>query len=80
MEANQRLGRLAEFLRGQEINTDMEGDYLVVYLPGLTVTVGCRPRPDDGGRWWFFKDASPLSEADQIVNASTALKGRLWPA
>ena len=81
MDTPPELARFAQWLRGQQFKTELNGDRLTVITPGgeLAVVVRCDPRPEDGGRRWFFDDAYPLAEADQIVNAAMALKGRFAP-
>jgi hypothetical protein len=38
-------------------------------------TITCRPRPEDGGRLWFFSSwGQPLAEADRITDALIAVK------
>ncbi|QFG23614.1 hypothetical protein [Actinomadura sp. WMMB 499] len=40
--------------------------------------ITCRPRPDDGGREWFWTSWNePIAEADRIVEATTFVLGYL---
>ncbi|GLZ11334.1 hypothetical protein Acsp04_15690 [Actinomadura sp. NBRC 104425] len=39
-------------------------------VPGATDTITCRPRPEDGGRLWFWTGrGEPLAEADHLRDA-----------
>lgn len=41
-------------------------------------TITCRPRPDDGGRMWFFTSwGAPIAEADRITEAALAVRSNL---
>jgi len=46
--------------------------------PGAGDTITCRPRPDDGGRLWFFTGAGePLAEAAHLPDAILHLRAHL---
>lgn len=79
-----RLRALAEGLEPQGYETELVNGQLLVAEPGppeVTVTVLCRPRASDAGRLWFLHhDHEPIVEADQMMNAVTAIKGRLAEA
>jgi hypothetical protein len=41
-------------------------------------TITCRPRPDDGGRMWFFTSwGEPIAEAHRITDAALFIRGVL---
>ncbi|MFC7731236.1 hypothetical protein [Actinomadura keratinilytica] len=43
-------------------------------VAGVSLTITCRPRPEDGGRLWFFTDdGAPVSEADGVHEADAIL-------
>ncbi|MFV2172630.1 hypothetical protein ACFHW2_13760 [Actinomadura sp. LOL_016] len=45
-------------------------------VPADVIT--CRPRPEDGGRRWFWTSWNePIAEADRIVEATTFVLGYL---
>ncbi|MFF5262689.1 hypothetical protein ACFY4C_27475 [Actinomadura viridis] len=46
--------------------------------PQATVTITCRPRPEDGGRLWFYTETGePVAEADRITDAGVNIRGRI---
>ena len=46
--------------------------------PRLADTIVCRPRPDDGGRSWFFTSwGKPITESDRLVDAAVYIHGSL---
>lgn len=47
---------------------------LLVTGPHRTLTVRVYQRHNDGGRPWYYHDATPLAETDQVTNAVTAIK------
>lgn len=41
-------------------------------------TISCRPRPEDGGRLWFFTSwGEAIAEADRIIDATMFIRGYL---
>lgn len=76
----ERLARLAAFLGGHKFRTELSEDCLTVFSDVGFLTIRCRPREDDGDRWWFFDDIAPLAETDRLVDATVALKGHLRSA
>jgi hypothetical protein len=73
------LAALGERLKGQ-FDVEPAGDGLVVRRhdrPG-GVTVVCRRRPEDGGRWWFVASCGePIAEVDRIADTVVAINGYL---
>lgn len=48
------------------------------HAPVAGATVACRPRAEDGGRWWFFTSShEPICEADQVTDAVVQINGHL---
>ncbi|MFE9102977.1 hypothetical protein [Actinomadura geliboluensis] len=46
--------------------------------PEPSDTITCGPRPDDGGRLWFFHSwGEPISEADKVIDASVVIASKL---
>jgi hypothetical protein len=74
-----RLAALAAHLKAHEIPAEAVSDALMVRSGGAEIVVVCAPYPADAGRLWFFAEPgrAPLAEADQVMNAVVALKGRL---
>lgn len=71
---------LASALRAHGYTVRVAGDWLEVGVPGQVrdLAVRCLPRPEDGGRLWFFGGSGePLAPADRLMDALAAIKGRL---
>ncbi|MER6891989.1 hypothetical protein [Streptomyces halstedii] len=82
-----RLAALGAHLSSRGFTIDLTALGLEVTAPQVTEychamcasdTITCRQREDDDGRMWFFDGRRrPIAEADQIVNATVAIKGEL---
>jgi hypothetical protein len=75
------LAALGAHLSARNFVVELAADGLHVANPeaaGLVDTITCRPRVEDGGRPWFWSvSGEPIAEADQIINASVDILGRL---
>ncbi|XVQ10402.1 hypothetical protein ACQP1W_49170 [Spirillospora sp. CA-255316] len=80
------LARLAAFLGGQGLKTEVTERGLKVVNPEITGCcsanaadmVTCRPRPEDFGRLWFWTSwGEPIAEAGHIVDAALIIRGNL---
>jgi hypothetical protein len=80
------LARLAAFLGGQGLKAEMTERGLKVVDPEIAGCcsahaadmVTCRPRPEDGGRLWFWTSwGEPIAEADHIADAGLIIRTNL---
>jgi hypothetical protein len=80
------LARLAAFLGGQGLKAEPTERGLRVVNPEIAGccsahaadTITCRPRPEDGGRLWYWTSwGEPIAEADHIVDAALIIRGNL---
>ena len=83
-EAHARLDALRMLAAGAGLDTALSYGTLTVAAPpaerepARTDEVSCRPRPDDGGRLWFFDgDGNPIAEADHLTDTVVHLGGTL---
>ncbi|WP_131741642.1 hypothetical protein [Actinomadura roseirufa] len=54
------------------INPNLPGCCEGAPQPADTIT--CKPRPDDGGRLWYFTSwQEPIAEADHVVDAALSV-------
>ncbi|WP_143220762.1 hypothetical protein [Actinomadura sp. CNU-125] len=76
------LAVLGAHLGARRLDVELTAHGLRVSNPGvggccddasvLGDVITCRPRPDDGGRHWFWTSCNePIAEADRIVEATT---------
>ncbi|GAA3965953.1 hypothetical protein GCM10023085_55560 [Actinomadura viridis] len=77
-----RLAALGAHLsaRGYEVDLIDQGLRVVntQVTPHTTITITCCPRPEDGGRGWFFTaSGDPVAEAGRIIDAGVDIMGRL---
>jgi hypothetical protein len=74
------LAALAERLKSQ-YDVELTDDGLIVRhcdKPDGVITVTCRRRLDDGGRWWFIASCGePIAEIDRIADTVVAIHGYL---
>jgi hypothetical protein len=80
------LAPLAGFLAGQGLKAELTDTGLKVVNPQIAGCcsahaadmVSCRPRPEDGGRLWYWTSwGAPIAEADHIVDAALIIRGYL---
>ena len=80
------LARLAAYLTGQGLRAESVSRGLRVTdpqaagcrTPHAADTITCRPRPEDGGRRWFWTSwGEPIAEAHRIADAALIIRGHL---
>jgi hypothetical protein len=91
-EPEARLARLGAHLTAHHFEVELTADGLVVYRLATEACcsdsqceqrhvldmITCSPREADAGRLWFYgSDGEPIAEADHIIDAVVAIKGRL---
>jgi hypothetical protein len=78
------LRALAEHLKAHGLTAGLANDDFRLNVqhaepPYNGMVIFCIPRGSDAGRLWFTADSGYLAEADNIIVATTAIKGRLTP-
>ncbi|WP_131735724.1 hypothetical protein [Actinomadura roseirufa] len=87
-DAHVRLGALTSRLHAYGLHTVLQRRRLTVVNPNRpgccaasprpADTITCRPRPDDGGRLWFFTSwGTPITEACHIIDAALTIASTL---
>ncbi|TDD65109.1 hypothetical protein [Actinomadura rubrisoli] len=82
--AYSRLFELGNALEMRRFETSLGARAVLVVqrgdATGRVQSITCTPRPDDGGRLWFYSLGEPIAQADQVIDAAVIIAADLAPS